>query len=90
MYDIPTIWIVLTLLLGMFVSMYIGRRIGLNRPPRDETETGQISTTQASLLGILGLLLGFTFSVALGRHDARSAAVVAEANAIGTAWLRAD
>ncbi|MEM7489650.1 MAG: hypothetical protein AAF390_11070 [Pseudomonadota bacterium] len=70
--------------------MSVGRWIGLGRPPRDEHETGQVSATQASLLGILGLLLGFTFSVALGRHDARSAAVVAEANAIGTAWLRTD
>lgn len=90
MYDIATLWIVLGLMAGMFGAMYLGRRIGKRRPSRDEAETGQITATQASLLGILGLLLGFTFSVALSRHDARSAAVVAEANAIGTAWLRSD
>lgn len=90
MYDVPSLWIVVTLLGGMFLAMYGGRRVGKTRPPRGESETGQITATQASLLGILGLLLGFTFSVALGRHDARSAAVVAEANAIGTAWLRTD
>lgn len=90
MYDVPSLWIVVALLSGMFLAMYGGRRIGKRRPARGESETGQITATQASLLGILGLLLGFTFSVALGRHDARSAAVVAEANAIGTAWLRTD
>lgn len=90
MYDIPTFWIVLGLISGMFGAMFVGRKIGTGRPPRDESETGQVTATQASLLGILGLLLGFTFSVALGRHDARSAAVVSEANAIGTAWLRQD
>lgn len=90
MYDIPSILIVIGLLAGMFLAMFAGRRLGQARPPRDETETGHVTATQASLLGILGLLLGFTFSVALGRHDARSGAVVAEANAIGTAWLRTD
>ena len=34
-------------------------------------------------LALLGLLLAFTFSMALGRHDQRRLAVVAEANAIG-------
>ena len=42
------------------------------------------------MLGIIALLLGFTFSQALGRYEARSIAVVDEANAIGTAVLRAD
>jgi hypothetical protein len=35
-------------------------------------------------------LLGFTFSLALNRFDDRSEALVAEANALGTAYLRAD
>jgi hypothetical protein len=36
------------------------------------------------------LLLGFTFSLSLQRYDSRSEAVVSEANAIGTAYLRAQ
>jgi hypothetical protein len=43
-----------------------------------------------SLLGILALLLGFTFSLSLQRFDNRSDAVVSEANSIGTAYLRTD
>lgn len=45
---------------------------------------------QGSLLGLLALLLGFTFSLSLGRYDQRATEVVSEANAIGTAWLRTD
>ena len=42
-----------------------------------------------ALIGMVALLLGFTFSVSLQRFDTRSDAVIDEANAIGTAWLRA-
>ena len=40
------------------------------------------------MLGLLALLLGFTFSMAVDRFDARRAVVLEEANAIGTAYLR--
>jgi hypothetical protein len=40
-------------------------------------------------LALLGLLIGFTFSLALTRYDVRRTMVVTEANAIGTTWLRA-
>ena len=49
-----------------------------------------INSVQASLLGLLTLIIGFTFSVALQHFDARSIAVVSEANAIGTTWLRSE
>ena len=41
------------------------------------------------MLGLLALLLGFTFSMAVSRYDTRRSLVLKEANAIGTAWLRA-
>ena len=41
------------------------------------------------MLGLLALLLAFTFSAALQRYEDRSQTVVAEANAIGTTYLRA-
>jgi hypothetical protein len=43
----------------------------------------------ASILGLLALVLGFTFSLAASRFDARRMAVLEEANAIGTTYLRA-
>jgi hypothetical protein len=38
----------------------------------------------------MGLLIAFTFSSAAARIDTRRQLIVAEANAIGTAWLRLD
>lgn len=45
---------------------------------------------QAALLGVVGLVLAFGLSLAVGRYEARRAASVAEANAIGTTYLRAQ
>jgi hypothetical protein len=43
----------------------------------------------ASILGLLALVLGFTFSLAASRFEARRQTILEEANAIGTAYLRA-
>lgn len=45
---------------------------------------------QAALLGVVGLVLAFGLSLAVGRYEDRRAAIVAEANAIGTTYLRAQ
>ncbi len=46
-------------------------------------------TTPAALLGLLALLLGFSFSMVIARFDLRRDLVLKESNAIGTAFLRA-
>jgi len=45
---------------------------------------------QGALLGLVGLLLAFGLSLAVSRYEDRRANVVTEANAIGTAYLRAQ
>jgi hypothetical protein len=45
---------------------------------------------QASILGLLALLLGFTFSMSMQRFDNRSMALIDEANAIGTVLFRTE
>ena len=45
---------------------------------------------QGVLLGFMGLVLAFALSLALGRYDARRAALVDDANRIGTTYLRAQ
>jgi len=45
---------------------------------------------QAALLGLVGLILAFGLTLAVGRYEDRRAASVAEANAIGTTYLRAQ
>lgn len=42
----------------------------------------------SSVMGLLALLVGFTFSIAVDRYDARRSGVLEEANAIGTTYLR--
>src|SRR5262245_10942984 len=43
---------------------------------------------QGALLGVVGLILAFGLTLALGRYEDRRAASVDEANAIGTTYLR--
>jgi hypothetical protein len=62
-----------------------GRRVG--RRPNDD---GQVGAVQGAVLGLLGLLLAFSFAGAGGRFLERQDQIVMEANAIGTAYLRAD
>lgn len=89
MYDINSIAIAVTLFVSMLLVMEFGFRLGRRHRRLTGSEPGENSgAIQGSMLGILALLLGFTFSLALNRYDERSQAVVDEANAIGTAWLR--
>lgn len=78
----------LLVLMGLAIEM--GYRLGRSNMIRSNTAKEQVNTIQSSLLGILALMLGFTFSMALSRFDSRSNAVVNEANAIGTAYLRTE
>lgn len=85
--DWATLLVVGAILLG---ATEIGFRIGRRHTPeRRKAHQGQSGALQGALLGLLGLLLGFTFAMAVGRYDARKQLVMDEANAIGTAWLRA-
>jgi hypothetical protein len=45
-------------------------------------------TLEGSVLGLLALLLGFSFAMAVSRYDTRKQLELDEANAIGTTWLR--
>jgi len=45
---------------------------------------------QGMLLGFMGLVLAFALSIALARYEDRRAAVVEDANSIGTTYLRAQ
>jgi hypothetical protein len=55
-----------------------------------ETLREPFGVIQAALLGLVALLLAFGLTMAVGRYDNRRTAVVDEANAIGTTYLRAQ
>jgi hypothetical protein len=75
----------------MLAFAEIGFRLGLRlHEANDVARKGQIGGIQAAVLGLLGLLLGFSFAMAVERFDTRRGLVVHEANAIGTTHLRAS
>jgi hypothetical protein len=91
MYDQSSVLIATVLFVSMTIVIEMGFRIGrASHSLTDDSSKEHVTTIQASLLGVLALLLGFTFSLSLQRYDSRSQAVVDEANAIGTAYLRAQ
>jgi hypothetical protein len=54
-----------------------------------EADEKRFNHVVSSVFGLLALLMGFTFSMALDRYEKRSEDVVAEANAIGSAHQHA-
>ena len=79
------------LLLLLVTGLEAGYRLGLRAADQGEDPSGgQVGAIQGAVLGLLALLLGFSFSGAALRFIERQDQIVTEANAIGTAWLRAD
>jgi hypothetical protein len=75
----------------MLAFAEIGYRLGLRlHATNDVARKGQIGGVQGAVLGLLGLLLGFTFAMAVERYDTRRGLVSQEASALGTTYLRAS
>src|SRR5215470_11620682 len=70
-------------------SAWIGTR--LHRVLKVEgSDSENFSFVLGGTLTLLGLIIGFTFSMAVGRYDQRKNREEQEANAIGTAYAQAD
>lgn len=54
-----------------------------------DKSAGHFGTIESAVLGLLGLLIGFTFAIDVSQFEGRREAVLNEANAIGTTALRA-
>lgn len=90
LYGQDSLVILLVLVILTVLAVQAGRWLGRRSRVDQEPYKNHVGAMLASLMGLLALLLGFSFSLALQRHEARSDAVVVEANAIGTAFLRAS
>jgi len=76
-------------LVGFFICLELGFRLGQRRLDKtDDPEKSHTSALQGATLGLLALLLGFTFAMAVSRFDNRKSVILDQANAIGTAELR--
>jgi hypothetical protein len=85
-------WLIFVVVIALFLSASeIGFRLGWwGQSKSNEPTRSQVGMLQAASLGLLALLLGFTFSMALTRFDTRKQLVLDEANAIETTYLRAQ
>lgn len=85
-------WIVILVFLGVLLlagegGYLLGRRV---QGKLDDTTKSAISSVQGAMLALFGLLLAFTFSMAVSRYDLRKQLVVEESTSIGTTYLRAQ
>jgi len=83
---------VATVLFVLLILMYLaGRKVRSVQIARDPAfGESNLSAVNGTLLGILGLLLAFAFSMSNSRFDSRRELIVKEANAIGTVVLRTE
>jgi hypothetical protein len=91
LYDVDIEIISAAGIAGLLLATEIGYQIGKREEVSiDDHAKSQINAVQAAILGLLALLLGFTFSMAMSRFETRKQMVLDESNAIGTAYLRAQ
>lgn len=85
-------WILgLVILVGCLGAVEAGYRLGIGiGKGLDKDDRGVVDTIVASILGLVALLIGFTFAMAGSRYEARRQLVLEEANAVGTAVLRTE
>jgi hypothetical protein len=74
----------------LWLAALIGDLLRQRLRPLAEDVRNDFSVVLAATLTLLGLLIGFSFSMAVTRYDQRKNYEEAEANAIGTELLRAD
>lgn len=89
--SVPAVVLALLICICILLFYFAGhrfRKLAIKKNPLvSSSDLGPINGT---LLGLLGLLLAFTFSMASSRFDARRTVVIEEANDIGTVILRTD
>ena len=75
----------------VLVAAEIGFRIGIWLQHRDPSsgKTQMTGAVVGGMLGLMAFLLAFSIGIVIGQHNGRKAMVVTEANAVGTAYLRA-
>jgi hypothetical protein len=87
MFNYPVLFFPLSLLV-LWSSALVGTLVR-NRQPLGGEDREDFGFVQAAALTLLGLIIGFSFSMAIGRYDQRRNYEEAEAQAIGTEYVRA-
>lgn len=80
----------LVLIVIQVVAREVGYRLGRFFAPRHEKQADGIGLITGAMMALLAFVLALTLSFANARFSERRQGTLAEANAIGTAWLRAE
>jgi hypothetical protein len=89
-FGLSTWLLALVLTVVMAGATVAGLLLGRALTRRSDQHREPFGVLQGALIGFMGLILAFGLSLAVGRYENRRADVVAEANAIGTTYLRAQ
>jgi len=80
--------------IGTLVCLWASARLGIalrsRKKTEEESERHEYDIVVGATLTLLGLLIGFSFSMAISRYEQRKDYEEEEANAIGTEYLRVD
>jgi hypothetical protein len=87
MRDYPILLFVVSAV-GLLLATWVGATVG--RRPLDQDSSSDHGRVVGATLTLLGLIIGFSFSMAVSRYDLRKSNEEAEANAIGTEFVRAE
>jgi len=87
--DSPFIVFIVSLI-AQWLAAYVGDFLRSRGGAVREDEREDFNTVQTAILTLLALIIGFSFSMAVTRYDQRKNYEEAEANAIGTEYVRAD
>ena len=82
--------IAIGLIAGVVAAHEIGYRLGSLTRSADQSFDRQVGLVRTSTAALVAFLIGFAFSGAASRFIDRADVIVKEANALGTAYLRAD
>jgi len=91
--DLLPLWTILPITIGLsLVSVELGYRFARSRQrhqSQEKEKEAPVGGMVGATLALLALMLAFTFGLAGSRFEDRRQVVLSEANAIGTAYLRA-
>jgi hypothetical protein len=88
-WNFPTLIFVVTFFL-LWLAAWAGGQLGQRQYNLKEEMLPDFSVVLGATLTLLGLIIGFSYSMATARYDMRKTYEEAEANAIGTEYVRAD
>ena len=90
LFQLPTWGLTLALFAIVIGATVVGHLVGRSVRARSKRLREPFGVIQAAMLGFMALVLAFGLSLAVGRYENRRAAVVDEANTLGTAYRLAQ